>query len=97
MHRSDGGAALLLGTAYVLDASVEDALVILPSARLNWGRRVWAKRVDAPGSMFVAELFPIDSSESIELASSYSLLSQWASVVLVAAQNGVWLRESEIL
>lgn len=96
-HRADGGGALLLEAGYVLDASLEDAIVTLPSARDNWGRIVWAKRVDAPSSMFVAELVPFDTSETIQGDASYSLVSQWASVVLIAQTDGTWLVQSEIL
>lgn len=97
LARADGTPALLFQRGVILDAEVEDAIFTLPSARENAGKVYWVKRVDDPGTTFVAEVVTVDSSETIQGASVYSLTSQWASVVLVAAADGTWLIQSEIV
>lgn len=98
VHRPDGGAGLLIiEYAYVLDATLDDAIVTLPPAAENAGRMAWAKRVDSPGTIFVAEVVPYSTLDTIQGDASYPLASQWASVLLVAIEANEWLVMAEIL
>lgn len=95
-HRPDGGRALLLMRAYILDATFEDAIVTLPDANENAGRLVWCKRIDAAGTLYDAIVYPASTFDTIQGAASYSLASQYSSVVLCATEANEWLVVSEI-
>lgn len=95
MHRTNAGAALLLGTAYILDAAVEDAIVTLPPCSENAGRLFFAERIDTTGTLFLAELVVDSSLDTIEGAGSYSLASQWSSVLLLATNLDTFFVVSE--
>lgn len=86
----DGSPTLSLFRAYLLDASLEDAILILPACQPNAGRMVWAKRIDTAGTAFDAIVEPDTTVDSIEGAPFYQLLEQYSGVLLLAGEDNVW-------
>lgn len=84
----DGSPTLSLFRAYLLDATLEDAIVTLPPAVPNAGRMAWAKRIDVPGA-FDATVVP-DGTDSIEGDPDYALTAQYSGVLLLAGGDGTW-------
>lgn len=92
----DGSPTLSLFRAYLLDATLEDAILVLPAAQPNAGRMVWAKRIDAGGTTFIAEVVPDTSIDSIEGQPSYPLPNQFSGVLLLAGNDDVWYIVAEV-
>lgn len=79
-----GRPASLLGTAVVLNAALEDAIYTLPLAHECEGTLFYFKRVDPPNTMFVAEVVPADTSNTIDDAASYPFTVQWQAAILAS-------------
>jgi hypothetical protein len=79
-----GPAARLVENGVLLDAEFSDAIFTLPPADEAGGKIYWFKRVDDPGTTYVAEIYPASTADTIQGDPVYSPASQWASVVLVS-------------
>lgn len=95
MVRYDGGLSLSLMEGFLLDATFEDAILVLPPCIPNAGRMVFVKRVDDNGTFFACEVQTESSMETIEGASFYPLFTQYQGVLLLAGFDGVWLIVAE--